>query len=102
MVLLEFSIAPLGAGESVSAQVAKCVDLIDRSGLPYQLHAMGTIVEGELGPVLQLLEQCVELMAVEAHRISVVAKLDYRQGSLGRLSEKVAAIEKHLGRSLKK
>ena len=102
MVLLEFSISPLGEGESVSAQVAQCVDIIDRSGLPYQLHAMGTIVEGELEPVLHLLQHCVEFMAKNSKRISVTAKLDYRQGSSGRLTGKVAAVEKLLGRSLKK
>src|SRR4051794_17691741 len=41
MVLLEMSITPLGQGESVSAFVAECVDIIDRSGLDYELHAMG-------------------------------------------------------------
>ena len=58
MVLLEMSITPLGVGESVSAYVAECVDLIDRSGLDYELHAMGTIVEGELDQVLELM-RCV-------------------------------------------
>ena len=53
MVLLEMSIVPIGAGESVSQYVAKCVDVVDRSGLNYELHAMGTIVEGELPAVLK-------------------------------------------------
>ena len=47
MVLLEFSMAPLGQGESVSAQVARILDVIDRSGVPYRLTPMGTILEGE-------------------------------------------------------
>ena len=55
MVLLEMSIVPLGQGESVSKYVAQCIDLVDRSGLNYELHAMGTIVEGELAEVLDLL-----------------------------------------------
>ena len=60
MVLLEMSITPLGKGESVSAYVAECVDIIDRSGLDYELHAMGTIVEGELDQVLDLMRRCIE------------------------------------------
>lgn len=102
MVLLEFSITPLGLGESVSAQVARCVELVDQSGLDYRLHAMGTIVEGELTEVLALLQRCVELMAKEANRVSVVAKLDYRAGAVGRLKGKVESVEKRLGRTLKK
>ena len=47
MVLLEFSMTPLDKGESVSAYVARSLDIVDRSGLPYQLTPMGTIVEGE-------------------------------------------------------
>lgn len=49
MVLLEFSMAPTGQGESLSAQVARVIDVIDRSGVPYQLTPMGTILE-ESGP----------------------------------------------------
>ena len=63
MVLLEMSITPLGKGESVSQYVAECVELIDRSGLDYELHAMGTIVEGELAEVLDLMRRCIEQVA---------------------------------------
>ena len=38
---------PLGKGESVSQYVARVVDIVDRSGLPYVLTPMGTIIEGE-------------------------------------------------------
>jgi uncharacterized protein (TIGR00106 family) len=73
VVLLEFSITPLGEGESVSQHVAKCIELIDASGLDYQAHAMGTIVEGELDAVLGLLKTCVEAMAVHSNRVTVSA-----------------------------
>jgi uncharacterized protein (TIGR00106 family) len=102
MALLEFSITPLGAGESVSMYVARCVDLIDHSGLDYQLHAMGTVVEGDLDQLLGLLKQCVEAVAQDCDRVSVSAKLDYRKGHTGSLGAKVASIEKRLGRSVKK
>ena len=101
MVLLEFSITPMGVGESVSQYVARAVDIIDKSGLKYQLHAMGTIVEGELDQVLDVLKRCVEALAKDCDRISVAAKLDYRKGTSSRLDEKVASVEKKLGRKLK-
>jgi uncharacterized protein (TIGR00106 family) len=102
MLLLEFSITPLGEGESVSRYVADAVKIIDASGLDYQTHAMGTIVEGELDEVLAVLKQCVEAMAVHCNRISVSAKLDYRHGYQGRLKSKVASVEQKLGRPIKK
>jgi uncharacterized protein (TIGR00106 family) len=101
MVLLEMSIVPLGAGESVSAYVARCVDIVDRSGLNYELHAMGTIVEGELAEVLSLMQQCIEEVAKSANRVSCSAKIDYRQGHSGALTSKVASVEQKLGRPVK-
>lgn len=92
MVLLEFSITPLGMGESVSRYVAECVQLVDESGLDYELHAMGTIVEGELGPVLDLMQRCIERVAQHSDRVTCAAKLDYRQGSGGRIRSKVTSV----------
>jgi uncharacterized protein (TIGR00106 family) len=102
MVLLEMSITPLGKGESVSTYVAECVDIIDRSGLDYELHSMGTIVEGELEQVLDLMRRCIEQTATHSDRVTCAAKLDFRRGNEGRLTSKVASVEQKLGRKLHK
>ncbi|MGD9722070.1 MAG: MTH1187 family thiamine-binding protein [Pirellulales bacterium] len=102
MALLEFSITPLGAGESVSQYVARAVDIVDKSGLDYRLHAMGTVVEGDVGQLLDVLKKCVEAVAVDCDRVSVSAKLDYRKGHAGALGAKVASVETRLGRAVKK
>jgi uncharacterized protein (TIGR00106 family) len=98
MVLLEMSITPLGQGEGVSQYVAECVQIIDQSGLEYELHAMGTIVEGELGQVLDLMRRCIEQVATHSDRVTCAAKLDFRRGHSGRLKSKVASVEQKLGR----
>jgi uncharacterized protein YqgV (UPF0045/DUF77 family) len=46
MVLLEFSMSPLGKGESVGKYVARSLDIIDKSGVDYRLNPMGTVLEG--------------------------------------------------------
>src|SRR5213593_4748936 len=102
MVLLEFSMAPLEKGDSVGEYVARSLKIIDESGLDYRLHAMGTIIEGELDQVLAVLKQCFDAMATDCQRITCTAKLDYRRGHAGRLQSKVASVEKKLGRPLKK
>ncbi|NOY43672.1 MAG: MTH1187 family thiamine-binding protein [Planctomycetes bacterium] len=102
MVLLEMSIVPLGQGASVSSYVAQCVDLVDQSGLEYELHAMGTIVEGELAEVLELMQRCIEKVAESSDRVSCSAKLDYRRGLHGRLVSKVDSVEQKLGRRIKR
>jgi uncharacterized protein (TIGR00106 family) len=96
------SITPLGKGDSVSQYVAECVALVDESGLDYELHAMGTIVEGELDQVLDLMRRCIERMAEHSDRVTCAAKLDYRRGHTGRLKSKVKSVEQKLGRTLKK
>ena len=42
MLLLEFAMFPTTKGESVSPFVARSLDIIDKSGLPYQLTPMGS------------------------------------------------------------
>ena len=101
MVLLEFSMSPLGQGESVSSYVARVVDIIDKSGLDYQLHAMGTVIEGEIDEVLSVLKNCFEELSSDCDRISCTAKLDYRAGASGRLQSKITSVEEKLGRSLR-
>jgi uncharacterized protein (TIGR00106 family) len=102
MVILEFSVTPLGVGDSVSPYVARCVEIVEKSGLDYQLHAMGTLVEGELAAVLNILKQCIEVTAADCSRVTCSAKLDYRRGHTGRLLAKVKSVEEKLGRPLRK
>lgn len=101
MVILEFSVAPLGAGESVSPYVARCLEIVEQSDIDYQLHAMGTLVEGELDQVLGVMRSCIEATAADCPRVTCSAKLDYRRGHSGRLKSKVTSVEDRLGRPLK-
>lgn len=101
VVLLEFSISPLDKGSSVSPYVARSLDIIDRSGLDYRLHAMGTIVEGDLEQVLDVMKQCLQAMSTDCDRITCTAKLDYRKGASGRLDSKVTSVQKKLDRPLR-
>jgi uncharacterized protein (TIGR00106 family) len=101
MVLLEFSISPMDKGQSVSPYVARSLQIVESSGLDYRLHAMGTIVEGELEQVLDVLQRCFQAIAADCDRVTCTAKLDYRKGHAGRLESKVRSVEEKLGRKLK-
>ena len=68
----------------------------------FRLHAMGTVVEGNVNELLDLLERCIEAVTADCDRVSVSAKLDYRKGRSGSLDAKVASVEKRLGRAVKK
>jgi uncharacterized protein (TIGR00106 family) len=101
MVLLEFSMSPLGKGESVGKYVARSLDIIDKSGVDYRLNPMGTVLEGEWDEVFGVVKQCYERMKKDCGRISCSIKVDYRKAAKGRLSGKVASVEKRLKRAIK-
>ena len=101
MVLLEFSMSPLGKGESVGKYVSRSLDIIDKSGVPYRLNPMGTVLEGEWEQALGVVQKCYERMKKDCDRISCAIKVDYRKGHSGRLQSKVASVEKKLKRSIK-
>ncbi|MEC4890000.1 MAG: MTH1187 family thiamine-binding protein [Nitrospira sp.] len=101
MVLLEFSMSPLGKGESVGKYVSRSLDIIDKSGVEYRLNPMGTVLEGEWDEVFGVVKKCYDRMRKDCGRISCTIKVDYRKGHSGRLVSKVASVEKQLKRRVK-
>ena len=101
MVLLEFSMSPLGKGESVGKYVSRSLQIVDKSGVAYRLNPMGTVLEGEWDDVLDVVRQCYECMKKDCPRISCTMKIDYRKGHQDRLSGKVSSVEKRLKKKLK-
>jgi uncharacterized protein (TIGR00106 family) len=101
-VIVEFSVVPIGSGEKLAGPVARVLDLVDKSGLPYQLTAMGTIVEGDWDEVLALVRRCHDSMRGEAARVVTHITIDDRAEAAGRIKGKVRDVEAVLGRELKK
>ena len=101
MVLLDFSMSPLGKGESVGPYVARCLKVVAASGLDYRLHAMGTTLEGEWDDVFAVVRRCFEILKPDCERITCSIKVDYRAGPGGRLDGKVRRVEELLGHALK-
>lgn len=102
-VLLEFSMFPTSDdcrdGSSVSKQVSKIVDAIDKSGVSYQLTPMGTIVETEtVREALDIIEMAYEQLDCE--RIYSALKFDIRKDSKDRLKNKIKSVEKVLNREI--
>ncbi|ABK44683.1 protein of unknown function DUF77 [Magnetococcus marinus MC-1] len=99
-VLVEFSMTPLDKGESVSTYVARSLEIISNSGLPYKLGPMGTCIEGEWDEVMAVIKQCYEKMNSDCNRISISIKADVRSGKTGRLEGKIQSVEAKLGRTV--
>ncbi|NIA30091.1 MAG: MTH1187 family thiamine-binding protein [Actinobacteria bacterium] len=93
MVLAEFTMFPTDKGESVSEYVAQIIDVIDKSGITYQLTSMGTILEGSWEAVFDVITRCYKVLEPQSNRISVSIKIDYRRGDESRMKSKVEKVE---------
>ena len=102
-MLAEFSIIPVGTGESMGEAIASVIRVVEESGLPYRANAMGTVVEGEWDTVMALIKRCHDEVMKKAMRVVSSISIDIRPGKpLDRLTEKLVSVEKRLGKKIKK
>jgi len=97
-MIVELSIFPIGTGVSLSSEVARIVKIIDAGGLPYQLTAMSTIIEGDWDRVMAVIKECHEALLEKSERVYTRIVIDDHKGKTGRLRGKVESIEKRLGK----
>jgi len=103
-VLLEFAMFPTSDdcrdGSSVSAQVSKIIDAIDKSGVSYQLTPMVTVVETDtMKEALAIIELAYEQLE-GCERVYSSLKFDIRKNTKNRLKTKIASVEKILNREV--
>jgi uncharacterized protein (TIGR00106 family) len=96
VMIVAFSVTPLGVGEDVAEYVADAVRVVRASGLPNRTDAMFTSIEGEWDEVMGVVKAAVDAVAARAPRVSVTLKADIRPGVTGALAAKVASMERHL------
>ena len=105
MITADLCIIPMGIEESgVGEYVAKAAQIIDESGLNYQITAMGTQIETE--DLKKLYEVCREvqesIFEMEVPRVYTVLKIDDRRDKENRtLEEKVKSVEKRMWKIIK-
>ena len=90
--LIDFSIFPVGKGESVSPYVARVVRIIRDSGLQYKLGPMGTTIEGEWDELMDVVNRCFKELKKDCARIYMSAKMDYRESGFNRMVSKVKSV----------
>ena len=103
-VLLEFAMFPTSdncrEGASVSKQVAKIINAIDKSGVKYQLTPMGTVVETDtMREALDVIELAYEQVK-ECERVYSSLKFDIRHNSEDRMTNKIKSVESNLQRAV--
>ena len=96
-VMLDFCVVPIGVGVSVSEYVAECQRVLAASGLSYQMHPYGTVVEGEWEAVFAALKSCHERVhALGAPRISTSLRLGTRTDREQTMADKLESVRRKL------
>lgn len=95
MALVEVTVVPLGTPTaSVSSYVAGCLAVLEGQNVKYQLTAMGTIMEGDLSLLLELVRRMHEQpFARGVDRVVTTVRIDDRRDRQLSIQGKVAAVE---------
>ncbi len=96
-MIAEFSIVPIGKGESVSEYVAECLKIVRKSGLSHQLTPMCTVLEGEYDEVMEVIRRCHMKVMTMCDRALTSIKIDDRKGRKEAIVEKVRSVERRIG-----
>ncbi len=96
--LLEFAIFPTDKGDSVSQYVSQVIDMIRKSGVDYQLTAMGTLIETDTFPeALDIVNKAYAILEPYSDRVYSSITVDIQKNKNKRLKSKVDAIKKQIG-----
>lgn len=95
-MIAEFSVVPIGSGESLSPYVAECLRIVRESGLKYEFTATGTILEGDYDEVMRVIGQCHRKVMSMSQRVLTNIKIDDRAGAKDEIERKVQSVESKL------
>jgi uncharacterized protein (TIGR00106 family) len=97
-----FPTAKSSRAASSSAAVARVINIIDKSGLPYKLGPMSTTIEGEWNRVMAVINKARLALRREYPRLYISITVDDRVGAKKRITGKIESVEKRLGRKVSK
>jgi uncharacterized protein (TIGR00106 family) len=101
MAIVEVSVVPLGTETpSLSKHVAAAVRVLEgEKDIKYELTAMGTIIEGDLERLLNLVTRMHQaVFAAGAKRVLTSVKIDERRDKTSSISGKMESLREKLGR----
>jgi uncharacterized protein (TIGR00106 family) len=100
-MLFGLSVLPVGSGDdSLVEPVADVVGEIARSGLPYQVNGMSTVIEGEWDEVMPVIRAAEQNLRREHDRVFMVITIDDHAGARDRIRKSVSDVERVLGRDV--
>ena len=92
-VMVDLCVVPIGVGVSLSEYIVECEKVIEGAGLKHELHAYGTIIEGEWDEVFAAIEACHKAVhAKGAPRIATTIKVGTRTDRVQTSEDKVKSV----------
>jgi uncharacterized protein (TIGR00106 family) len=98
MAIVEISVIPLGTKTpSVSKYVAEALKVLEKEDIKYELTSMGTIVEGDLDKILDLVKKMHEtIFDKEVQRVVTIIKINDRRDKPLSMEGKVKSVRDKL------
>ncbi len=99
MAMIDISVVPVGTGQpSVSEYVAGAVKMLQKEpDIKYELTAMNTIIEGELGKLLALAQKMHRsAFDAGAKRVVTTLRIDERRDKPLTMEGKIKAVKEKL------
>ncbi|MFN2363375.1 MAG: MTH1187 family thiamine-binding protein [Halarsenatibacteraceae bacterium] len=99
MAIAEVTVVPLGTGDtSLSNYVADCQKVLKQEEeIEYQLTPMGTVIEGELDKIFEVVKKLHQVpFDAGALRVSTSLKIDDRRDKAASMNQKLDSVNEKL------
>ena len=95
MIISQLSIAPVGAGTSLSKYVKNVINILKKNNIKYKTNAMATVIETEdLKTLFRIIEEAHNsVINLGAERVITELKIDDRKDKQVTISTKLKSIE---------
>ena len=99
MPVAQVTVVPVGtASPSISRHVVHCLDVLEETGLKYELNPMGTVVEGDLREVLDAVASMHEsAFGDDVARVITCIAIDDRRDKTLTMAGKLASVREKRG-----
>ncbi|GFK92647.1 hypothetical protein NNJEOMEG_00472 [Fundidesulfovibrio magnetotacticus] len=84
--VMDFRMIPLDRNEAISQHIARLVEVVRASGLPYQTGPTVTVVEGSWQQLMELATRCFEENSKDSTHLLIELRIHWRKGRQGHLS----------------
>jgi uncharacterized protein (TIGR00106 family) len=96
---MHFAMFPTDKGISVSKEVSRLIEMIEKSGIKYKLGSMGTTIETEtFAEALEVLQKSYEILEPDTERIYASINFDIKKSQEFRMEKKIESIEQKIGK----